>query len=782
MRAIKIIWLLSLLTLSACSPTLSADSVPASPYDNPSYDKDNRFAEQVQPVLDKRCVVCHACYDAPCQLKLGSFEGIARGANKSPVYHGDRLLADDPSRLFIDALTPGEWREKDFFPVLDEVSVGNNQLNNSVLASMLALKKSHPTNTNLPLGDKFEFDINRDLQCPTIDEFGQYQKDHPEWGMPYGLPAISDSEHNTLIQWLQDGAPASKPVVISDADERGISQWEAFLNQESLKGQLVARYLYEHLFIAHIYFKDEQGDTRFYSLQRALTPPGYPFRPLATRRPFSSPYEDEKADSQRVYYRFMPVKNTVVSKLHMPILLDNKRMKKWRKWFFETDYAVTELPGYDPEVASNPFVTFAQLPVSSRYRFMIDEAQYTIMQFIKGPVCRGQIALNVINDHFWVMFLNPTSELIEQQDAFLRKARHHISLPAEAESNALPTNWIRYAKQEHDYLEARNDYIKNNALKAVNIDLNLIWQGDGNNDNAGLTIFRHNDAASVVKGLVGDKPQTAWILTYPLFERIHYLLVAGYDVYGNLGHQLNSRMYMDFLRMEGEFNFLTLLPQQERQKVWNYWYRGDVSSVEKYVAEGHQLLGETALTYTTNNPLNELYNRVETHLGSVLSRTHLLENGFTDTDSLKALTSLNQFSGMPASYLPQSSLVLVESENGEEVHVYTLLRNNAYTNISHILAEKERRLPEEDTLTVAYGFATSHPNAIFHFKQTQLPQFYEQVTALKNKQDLQTLFEQYGVRRTSPNFWQVSDDIHHWYKARYPLEFGYLDYNRLLDW
>ena len=34
------------------------------------------YWRDVKPVLDGRCVVCHACYDAPCQLKLSAFEGI----------------------------------------------------------------------------------------------------------------------------------------------------------------------------------------------------------------------------------------------------------------------------------------------------------------------------------------------------------------------------------------------------------------------------------------------------------------------------------------------------------------------------------------------------------------------------------------------------------------------------------------------------------------------------------------------------------------------------------
>jgi len=30
------------------------------------------YLNDVQPLLNQRCVVCHGCYDAPCQLKLTS--------------------------------------------------------------------------------------------------------------------------------------------------------------------------------------------------------------------------------------------------------------------------------------------------------------------------------------------------------------------------------------------------------------------------------------------------------------------------------------------------------------------------------------------------------------------------------------------------------------------------------------------------------------------------------------------------------------------------------------
>ena len=44
------------------------------------------YLEEVKPILDKRCTVCHSCYNSPCQLKLDSFEGADRGATKRAVY------------------------------------------------------------------------------------------------------------------------------------------------------------------------------------------------------------------------------------------------------------------------------------------------------------------------------------------------------------------------------------------------------------------------------------------------------------------------------------------------------------------------------------------------------------------------------------------------------------------------------------------------------------------------------------------------------------------------
>ena len=74
---------------------------------------DVSFYSDVQPIIERRCSVCHSCYDAPCQLKTTCFEGIDRGGTKALVYNSTRLKADTPTRLHIDAETTAEGSDRD---------------------------------------------------------------------------------------------------------------------------------------------------------------------------------------------------------------------------------------------------------------------------------------------------------------------------------------------------------------------------------------------------------------------------------------------------------------------------------------------------------------------------------------------------------------------------------------------------------------------------------------------------------------------------------------------
>ncbi|MGC1507138.1 hypothetical protein FT643_12630 [Ketobacter sp. MCCC 1A13808] len=732
------------------------------------------YLKDVKPILDQRCVVCHSCYDSPCQLKLGSYAGITRGATKAPVYDGERLLAADLTRLFQDASSNQEWREKDFFPVLNErVNTPEANINASILAHMLLLKQQHPLPQQNLLPDSFKFTSLDDQQCPDLNELAAYEKSNPLWGMPYALPAISPDQHKTLMLWLSQGATGEESGRTSPELQTHIDKWEAFFNRSSLKSQVVNRYMYEHLFLASLYF-NENSNPVYYELVRSSTPPGQPIKRINTRRPYDDP------GVEHVYYRLQEQRETPALKTHMPYLLDDSRMARWHTLFYTEDYTITEKPSYDIGKASNPFITFKEIPSSARYRFMLEEAQFTIMGFIKGPVCRGNLALNVINDHFWVTFLSPAAESAIFSDQFLLDNVNQLELPAEASSSSGILNLISYAADERKFFDAMVEQINQKLDGGFKIDLDLLWDGDGSNDNAALTIYRHSDSATVIKGLHGDKPQSAWVISYPLLERIHYLLVAGFDVYGNVGHNLNTRIYMDFLRMEGEFNFITLLPVGYRTEVRNHWYRGSVNTVKEKIFDAAKVYkGKSSVNYQTQQPLDELYLKLRDKLAPVLNRTHDAGQGQLTGEAREAILDLDQVAGIAASLMPQVTILEVADEKKGASNYYTLLSDSAFTNISYLFDEEDRRLPQEDTLTVGYGIIAAYPNLFLRVPQAQMRNFVDRVNSLRSAKDYTALLDEFAIRRTSEQFWEFSDRLHKHNFLEWPVEFALMDYNRL---
>lgn len=732
------------------------------------------FQHDVKPIVDNRCVVCHACYDAPCQLKLSSVEGIDRGASKALVYEGTRLTAAAPTRLFEDAQTTQEWRDAGFHPVLNEreQSMAAN-MDAGLIARMLQQKEHHPLPDQVQL-EGFDFSIDREQTCPTIEEYAQYERDNPTWGMPFGMPNLTSAEYQTLMLWLKNGAIMNAHVPLTEQQQTEVDKYEALLNKNSRKNQLAARYIYEHLFLSHLYFSELDGEQpRFFILVRSATPPGEPVKRITTRRPYDAP------KVERVYYRIIPEQGTIVDKTHMPFALNKQRIDNWKKWFIDADYKVAQLPSYEPEVAANPMTAFIDLPVKSRFKFMLDNAQNTIMAYIKGPVCRGQLALNVINDRFWVFFLDPDKADIPEVNEFYRSQADNLKLPGELESNTVPvTNWVKYSRQQARYLEAKSDFINKWFKNGEHLSTDVIWDGNGTNPNAALTVFRHFDSASVVQGLVGEQPKTAWVLDYALLERIHYLLVAGFDVYGNFGHQLITRMFMDFLRLEGESNFIALLPADMRHQEHSSWYQDQPRQLSDFLQRNVAPFSQpTSVVYHTDDPKSELLDILHKQVSSILLPRYDIVDTALTVESEQQLASINQVRGEGLQTVPQITMLMVRSNSGQD-ELFTLLHNNAHINISSLFDEESNRDFANDDMTIVRGVVGSYPAAFFSINENQVKEFVDQFSALKSESDYVKLLDNFAIRRSSEKFWPFSDRIHDWYRTNQPIEFGLLDYNR----
>jgi len=776
----------------------------------------------IKPVLERRCIVCHGCFDAPCQLKLSSYAGMQRGASKLKAYNKMRLSWQQPTRMFIDADSEAEWREMAFFSVLGGSGPGTTSspeanLDQSLIYHMLSLKQQNPLHAADALPD---VSIERKQVCTQLAGFDAFAAEHPDWGMPYALPGLSDADHALLVQWLAQGAKASVLQQPGAQSQKQVRQWEAFFNGPDNKKRLASRYIYEHLVLGHVHFADAPAD-EFFRLVRSRSASGA-IDEIPSIRPFDDP-------EGPFYYRLRPYQASIVDKSHIVYELSEARMRRFEQLFMRDDYTVVALPAYDPgeslsslgrfyhnilklvglEKPQSPFEVFADIPVESRYAFLLDDARFFINGFIKGPVCRGLDALSSIEDQFWVFFLKPENpQGIVQHGLngdFIRANDNLLHLPTELfDTRRVLNAWIKYWPEEQKYMQAKLDYYQqiDHGGKLFPIDIHqavdqFVWDGvndDGSvNPNAALTVFRNLDSAMVQYGLQGSEPETAWMIDYPIFERLHYLLVAGYNNFGTLGHQASARLYMDFLRMEGEDTFLFFLPVERRKQLYEFWHGVDRSSTreQNFDLQSAWLNADSVSGYdvTGSHQQHQLFEILRGHIAAKspdmdsLNRCRGAECIRVNTD--RAMQRLAGLSGkssdaMPLQYFPAVSYMRVGGEQGT---AYTLIYNKTYRSYKQDSFVKKvfNRSNEDmsgDTMTIERGLAGSYPNYFFDVKADELDAFVATCEQISSQADYQRLEARFGVDRRSSAFWPLFDWFQSLHSRKQPIEGGVLDLSR----
>ncbi|VAX00025.1 Fatty acid cis/trans isomerase [hydrothermal vent metagenome] len=774
-----------LLVISSCSVMLKNHTErygPASPKERVlsefelQQNKHISFNNEVQPVLTQRCAVCHSCNDAPCQINFTSIEGIDRGASSKPVYNGSRFFSQEPTRLDIDANSTAQWRAKQFTPILNEHRQ-NEQINldNSLLYKVLTTKRKQKFLTKGRLSKEYNIgqEIIKDQSfvhsqtCPDIEAYEQFSQNNPHWGMPFALPALNYKEFKTIEMWLEQGAQVEPREPLSAALQDQIKQWETLLNATSKKQKLVSRYIFEHLFSAHLYF-DDVSSTQFFTLVRSKTPPGEKIKIINSTRPYDDPHSD------KFYYRVKRYNRVIVNKTHMPYSLNKKRMQRYQQLFLNKNYNVTHLPSYEVEQAANPFKTFAAIPAKSRYQFLLDDAQFFVSGFIKGPVCRGSIALNVIDDHFWVVFMDPEKSYLSKDSEFIKQNSEKLRLPTEKENTLNPFSiWSTYQETAREYMHEKAKYLNKKMPNGQGFGLEQIWDADHTNDNVALTVYRHYDSATVLKGFVGEIPKTGWVIDYPIFERIHYLLSAGFNVYGTVGHQLSTRLYMDFIRYEAELEFLAFLPTASRMKIHEYWYRG-TGETKHLIKELKKLKfsHKSKIKFESIDVKKEFYEKLSHYLyntnleaSDYINRCKSPEINCNTKNMSKIKSKVTQelhkisdIDGVLNSVFPDSAFLRIKVDGTVQNDlVYTILRNNFYLNTMSLLNNDDMRIRKNDSLDIIPGFVGAYPNFFFEVDIKDISKFVKLYQKIKDSKSYTKLVTQYGIRRSNPNFWQVSD-------------------------
>jgi hypothetical protein len=366
-----------------------------------------------------------------------------------------------------------------------------------------------------------------------------------------------------------------------------------------------------------------------------------------------------------------------------------------------------------------------------------------------------------------------------------------LDLPASGENKLNIMSFLTdYQKKQSQYLDAKGKYLaKLDPAKKGN-DITHIWNGDGHNDNALLTVFRHFDSASVVKGFVGKIPKTGWVIDFPLLERIYYLLVAGFNVFGNAGHQLETRLYMDFLRMEGENNLLSFLPKDKRKEIRADWYKG--ARAEHKIQLEAPLRGlkwDTGIVYRTNDPKKEFFEQIIEHVGPAAGPKDYLNRcpekncvdkntGPLEQKADLALQKVTGLRGPEIQVVKDLDFVRVVTGNKDKDLAYTVIRNKALSNNSFMFEEERRRIVKDDTLTIVKGHLGSYPNSFTRVNLDEIEEFVEGFLKIRDQLSYYNLARKYAIRRTSKNFWEEADWHYQKYLKDEPVEAGLFDMYR----
>jgi len=772
---------------------------------------EDEFLGEVQPVFGRRCVSCHGCTDSPCQLKLNSEAMIKRGATDINYYAPNLVEVAYPQAIV---------NAPRFHPVVSRTgATGSAALHASLLFKFITHGQSNTTEVdaagafdlNALRGLQAGYDKAAKHQCVANErEFQHFVSRNPGAGMPFGMPRLNDTELSTIQHWIENGSygpgEAANRQLHSPSRPQVIAAWETFLNQDNNKSQLLARYLFEHLFTAHVHFSEMPGE--FYSLVRTRSRPG-----SGALDEIATPLVHDDPGVSRVYYRFRKIVELVTQKDHVVWQVSGETLDYLDKHFMKNTWQVADaaivLPDYQEK---NPFTVFQQIPAVLRYRFLMENSKLFIESMVRASVCVGRSATYAISDHFWVFFLRPEVD-VSSGAKFYRignKARKALDLE---------TNRFLFLLQMQERFFANKQYIEDYeaALKreltaqhkagmrsAPGLGVEDIWDGDGTNPNAWLTVLRHEASATVHQGQAGGYPQTIMVLNYANLERMYYNLVVNFKYWGSATHKLGTWQSMSHERLEGEDLFISLLPEAERLAIREL-YVGGLKLPANFVTGllGTHLIGKKIDKHTDLYPMLSSGRPAVTRLPGkeradvelarmIRNRMSLAVRGPTDDlnsrpedgeniylsepltpifiDPIKTIAEFESYvrritadrgRGRYTPYL--NGITLIRVGNAAEQQLYSLISNRGYFSHALVFSEAKERDPARDTLSVYRGVIGDYPELFLDIPLSRAHEFLNRVQALNPdsyEDQLRSIRADFGIRRNSSRFWPFVDWLH----------------------
>ncbi len=771
----RLVTLVFVLLLTPAAGARSADAQvpeqrPQQTATSPAQGAVPSYGDAIAPIFNSRCIACHGCLGAPCNVKLDSFPGLQRGGfglNAYSTHVGDYPRTDMDAADSLEA-----WRKKGFYPIVVDKGSAADNLDQSLLYLMVeaGMSRNGPGFARDALDGLRPDRFNATCPSTPVALKTELEK-HPAIGMPFGLPALSEDQFKTLKAWVAAGSPgpskAEQQTAEQITDAKALARWEAFFNQDDKRAKLVSRYIFEHSFLATIVLEESDGDQ--FRLVRSKTPPGQPVEIIGTGLPYDDP--NSYAGVDRFWYRLEKLTVPPVQKNHFLWTLSLDDIDHLRKGFaLDTGKGWGEGKALEPAWGSdNALEVFAAIPAESRYRFMLENSEVIVGGITYGPVCNGQTATYAVKDQFWVFFLDPAYD------------------PSVQEPMLGLDSWEPFMDRS---VFGNADYLKAFAATKQTLfpkgwSLDAVWDGDGEDRNAWLTVLRHETNVSVVKGAQGGVPRSLWLISFASFERMYYDTVAGFAYWEGDGLKLETLLFFNFLRQAFEDNFLTLLPPEDRKTLRHAWTQG-IGAIGLAAVPFAAKDQPTQVKLSGDEPLMDLIQQLAERLGPTISGLPdrlnpqqkpkvSLEAPMRDfADWEKAISTLTAVEGL--SFVPQlPSVIMLRLNQGDEHRVYSLIANRAYKSQYTLVFENGEAMPKKDSMSVYPTLVNGFPNLFVDLDLNDAPGFLVDLTAVETKDDWTAFEERYGILRNSDAFWAFYDWINAWNFAERGALAGWLD-------
>jgi hypothetical protein len=755
---------------------------PGNRYAGPVGDE---YVDEIQPLIAERCAVCHSCTNGPCQLNMTSYAALVRGLSSTNPYDFG-LFEKKPTRVG-DNRSTADWRAQGFKSVLPGDGVAPEK---SVFYLALERGEANLANTDPTQGPLNDTTTRALAQahdqgkyvCPaTQSDYAKLVKQYPQGGMPWALPNDAPV-HDALENWVLAGAkgpsaaaqkalssPQQTAHSTMDANEV-VARWEAFLDGNDLRSQLVGRYLFEHAYSVNIHLTENPGE--FYRIVRSRTGAPAAIDRIQTDMPQNDP------GVSRVHYRMEKIDRVIEGKTHVPWERSLADLDHLRDQFLGGNWNVSKLPDYK---TTNPFVAFDPIPATARAHFMLENSQMLYAAFARGPICLIPAASYAVDEYFWIIFMDPASDPSVQKpklglnnyDTFFAKDSGFLSgIPVLGDKFGEPTYRAAFEKTLRE-------------LKPQGLGIQDIWKGDGTNENAWLTVHRHQysvDVHSTKFRPITGLPKSVWFISYANFERMYYNAVADYKYWGNVLHQSDSFSWQIYTRTEAEDMYASLFPSEDyRSELRSHYSSTKGNLYYKFFTNYIQGRPSASPEYTTEDALaRALMVQMGDGVMGAEDRLNNWPNNALPTGIPASVTSAEDFEAglrtltnriLPYSrYFPNAVHVRL---NGDQL--YTLIAVREHNDDRIPSAEKSARIPERDYVVAIPGFAAFEAHMFVDLSYDEAAGFLQGLSDVHDQASWNAFNRKYKVGRNSPEFWPFVDFMHAWQGEHMPLRAGLME-------